>query len=145
MHVSTRTDTRGLRAGTVFRWWRPVFRILLVLLVLAGVVFSLSNRSVVLIKFAPLPFTIEAPIYLVLMSILFMGVLLGGVGMWLSGLSKRYEVRSQNRRLRLLEAKLAEERRRHPSPLDEGGRGQVSAMGGIAGSSDASSNFGDPT
>ena len=83
--------------------------------------------------------------YLVLMSILFMGVLLGGVGMWLSGLSKRYEVRSQNRRLRLLEAKLAEERRRHPSPLDEGGRGQVSAMGGIAGSSDASANFGDPT
>ena len=123
-----------------------MFRILLVLLVLAGVVFSLSNRSVVLIKFAPLPFTIEAPIYLVLMSILFMGVLLGGVGTWLSGLSKRHEVRSQSRRLRLLEAKLADERRRrHPSPLDEGGRGQVSAMGGTAGSSDASSNFGDPT
>ena len=116
------------------------------LLVLAGVVFSLSNRSIVLIKFSPLPFTIEAPIYLVLMSILFIGVLLGGVGMWLSGLGKRHVVRSQTRRLRLLEAKLAEEhRRRYPSPLDEGGRGQVSAMGRTVDSSDASPNFGEPT
>ena len=115
------------------------------LLVLAGVVFSLSNRSIVLIKFSPLPFTIEAPIYLVLMSILFIGVLLGGVGMWLSGLGKRHVVRSQNRRLRLLEAKLAEERRRYPGPLDEGDRVQVSAMGGITGSSGASPNFGEPT
>ena len=115
------------------------------LLVLAGVVFSLSNRSIVLIKFSPLPFTIEAPIYLVLMSILFIGVLLGGVGMWLSGFGKRHVVRSQTRRLRLLEAKLAEERRRYPGPLDEGGRVQVSAMGGIAGSSEASPNFGEPT
>ena len=115
------------------------------LLVLAGVVFSLSNRSIVLIKFSPLPFTIEAPIYLVLMSILFIGVLLGGVVMWLSGLDKRRVVRSQTRRLRLLEAKLAEERRRYPSPLDEGGRGQVSAMGRTGDSSDASPNFGEST
>ena len=114
------------------------------LLVLAGVVFSLSNRSIVLIKFSPLPFTIEAPIYLVLMSILFIGVLLGGVGMWLSGLGKRHVVRSQNRRLRSLEAKLAEERRRYPSPLDEGDRGQLSAMGRTTGSSDASPKFGEP-
>ena len=126
-------------------WLRLFAGIICALIFLLGVLFSLSNRSVVLIKFSPLPFTIEAPIYLVLMSILFIGVLLGGVGMWLSGLGKRHVVRSQNRRLRLLETKLAEERRRYPSPLDEGGRVRVSAMGGIAASSDAPPNSSEPT
>lgn len=123
MHVSTRIDFKILLWGGVLRRFRPFFRVLVVLAGLVGVVFALSNRQVLLIQFLPLPFTIEAPVYLVLMSMLFLGVVLGGVGAWVSSLGERYKARDQRRRVKWLEARLEEERGLHRNSLgDEGTR-----------------------
>ena len=123
MHVSTRIDLKALLRGGVLRRFRPFFRMLVVLAGLVGVVFALSNRQVLLIQFLPLPFTIEAPVYLVLMSMLFLGVVLGGVGVWVSSLGERYKARNQSRRVKWLEGKLEEERGLRRNSLgDEGTR-----------------------
>ena len=76
---------------------------------LLAVVFALSNRDTLQIQFLPLPFTVEAPVYLVLMCMLFFGVVLGGGGAWFSNLEARRVARDHMRRVKWLEAKLEEE------------------------------------
>ena len=121
MRVSTRIDRKGLLRGVVLRRFRPLVRILAVLAGLLAVVFALSNRDLLRIQFLPLPFTVEAPVYLVLMSMLFFGVILGGVGMWISILDARSVARSRMRRVKWLEAKLEEERKLRLSSFGETG------------------------
>mgnify|MGYP000038215273 FL=1 len=129
MHVSTRIDLKALLRGGVLRRFRPFFWMFVVLAGLVGVVFALSNREVLLIQLLPLPFTIEAPVYLILMSMLFLGVLLGGVGAWVSSFGERYKARNQSRRVKWLEAKLEEERGLRRDSLGDEGKRRARILG----------------
>ena len=80
------------------------------LIFLLGVLFSLSNQETIVIKLLPFAFVVEAPIYLVLLILLFIGVFLGGICTWVSGAASRRRMRRQARLLERLNTKLREER-----------------------------------
>ena len=119
MHASTRIDSKGIPRGGVLRRFRAFFRILAVLAGLMAVVFALSNRDLLQIQFLPLPFTLEAPVYLVLMCMLFFGVVLGGIGAWFSSMGARSTARERVRRVKWLEAELKEAQNLGHSSLAE--------------------------
>jgi uncharacterized integral membrane protein len=74
------------------------------LLVIIG--FAIANRSVVQVGLAPLPTTIELPVYGVFLLGLVVGVLVGGIGVWLGGHAKRREARKARNRAWALENQL---------------------------------------
>ena len=57
------------------------------------VTFAVANRQPVDISFAPFPISLELPLYGAFLFGLVVGVLAGGIGVGLSGLSKRREAR----------------------------------------------------
>ena len=91
-------------------WLRLFAGIICALVFLLGVLFSLSNQETIVVKLLPFAFIVEAPIYLVLLIVLFIGVVLGGVCAWVSGAGARRRVRQQARRLEWFDTKLREER-----------------------------------
>jgi uncharacterized integral membrane protein len=71
-----------------------IVRLLLGLVALIIIVaFAVANRQPVDISFAPFPITLELPLYGAFLFGLIVGVLVGGIGVWLSGMSKRREAR----------------------------------------------------
>jgi len=69
-------------------------RLLVALVALIIIVaFAIANRQPVDISFAPFPITLELPLYGAFLFGLAVGVLVGGIGVWLSGLSRRREAR----------------------------------------------------
>ena len=76
-------------------WLRLFAGIICALVFLLGVLFSLSNQETIVVKLLPFAFIVEAPIYLVLLIVLFIGVVLGGVCAWVSGAGARRRVRQQ--------------------------------------------------
>ena len=92
------------------RWLRLFAGIICVLIFLLGVLFSLSNQETIVVKLLPFAFIVEAPIYLILLIVLFIGVFLGGICTWVSGAGARRRVRQQARRLKWFDSKLQEER-----------------------------------
>jgi putative membrane protein len=71
------------------------------LLVIIG--FAVANRTPVDVGLAPLPGAIELPVYGVFLLGLVLGALIGGIGVWLSGLAKRREAKRVRNRLWALE------------------------------------------
>jgi len=67
------------------------------------VAFSIANRGVVEVGLAPLPSTIELPVYGVFLLGLIIGVLVGGVGVWLGGHAYRRDARKLRNRAWALE------------------------------------------
>ena len=82
-------------------------RILRLLLGLAALIvivaFAIANRTPVDVSFAPLPGSIELPLYGVFLIGLVAGVLVGGVGVWLHGLGLPARARRLRRKVRALE------------------------------------------
>jgi uncharacterized integral membrane protein len=80
----------------------------LVTAVAAGVLvpFAISNRAPVSLGLWPWPFLLETPLYLLVLLTLLTGVVIGAIGAWLSGRSRR-ELRRQRRRVVALERELA--------------------------------------
>jgi lipopolysaccharide assembly protein A len=68
--------------------------------------FAIANRSVVQVGLAPLPSTIELPVYGVFLLGLVVGVLVGGIGVWLGGHARRREARRARNRAWALENQL---------------------------------------
>ena len=60
--------------GGGLRWLRLFAGIICVLIFLLGVLFSLSNQETIVVKLLPFAFIVEAPIYLILLIVLFIGV-----------------------------------------------------------------------
>jgi uncharacterized integral membrane protein len=88
------------------------FRLLLGLVALLVIVaFAIANRTPVEVSFAPLPITIELPLYGAFLFGLVVGVLVGGIGIWLGGLGRRYRARRLRRQVGALEQQLAHLRR----------------------------------
>ena len=92
------------------RWLRLFAGIICSLIFLLGVLFSLSNQETIVLKLLPFAFVVEAPIYLILLIVLFIGVFLGGICTWVSSAGARRRMRQQARRLKWLDTKLREER-----------------------------------
>ncbi len=71
------------------------------------VLFAVENRDRVTLSFWPLPITLEAPIYLVVLLALLAGFLIGELAAWINGHRWRREARRQTRRAEELERELA--------------------------------------
>ena len=60
-----------------------VFRVLFVLFLLLGVLIAVSNTERVELTLWPLPYSVAAPLYLLILGVLLLGVLAGlGMGWW---------------------------------------------------------------
>jgi len=82
-------------------------RLLLGLVALIVIVtFAIANRTPVDVSFAPFPLTIELPLYGAFLFGLVIGVLVGGIGVWLGGLAQRREARRLRSRVWALENQL---------------------------------------
>ncbi|MGI9500034.1 MAG: lipopolysaccharide assembly protein LapA domain-containing protein [Geminicoccaceae bacterium] len=84
-----------------------IFRLLLGLAGLMVVVsFAVSNRETVEMALWPLPETFAVQLFWVFLFGLVVGALLGGLGAWLGGMSKRREGRRMRRKAEDLEGRL---------------------------------------
>jgi uncharacterized integral membrane protein len=58
-------------------------RVLVLLLLLLGILMAVSNTERVALSFWPLPYGVQAPLYLLIVAVLLLGVLIGlGLGWW---------------------------------------------------------------
>jgi lipopolysaccharide assembly protein A len=69
--------------------------------------FAVSNRAPVSLGFWPLPFLVALPLYLLVLSLLLLGFVIGGAAAWLAGRRTRRELRRRRRRVAALERELA--------------------------------------
>jgi uncharacterized integral membrane protein len=82
-------------------------RLLLGLIAVIVIVsFAVANRIPVDVSFAPLPLKIELPLYGAFLFGLVVGVLVGGIGVWLGGLARRHQARRMRKRVSALESEL---------------------------------------
>lgn len=70
------------------------------------IAFAIANRTPVQVGMAPFPTTIELPVYGVLLLGLVIGVLVGGIGVWIGGHAKRREAKKARNRAWALENQL---------------------------------------
>src|SRR5437762_6833274 len=70
------------------------------------ILFAVSNRETVSVGFWPLPFLVDAPLYLVCFLSLVIGALMGLATAWMAGHGKRRELRARRRRIEALEREL---------------------------------------
>ena len=70
------------------------------------VLFAVSNHSLVLIDFWPLPFLHESPIYMPVLIAGIIGFLFGGIVSWFSASSSRKQARKAKRQVSNLEKDL---------------------------------------
>lgn len=76
------------------------------------ILFAVTNRSPATLSFWPLPWTINLPIYLIILGTLFVGFLLGVTVAWASGSRRRRHARQLAERLRAQDRQILELQRR---------------------------------
>lgn len=81
-------------------------------IVVVAVLFAISNRGEVVLALWPLPFTLEAPLYLAALVALLAGFLAGGIVTWLAQHRNRRRASVLSDRAARLERELAEARAR---------------------------------
>ncbi len=69
--------------------------------------FAVSNRDIVALGLWPLPFVIDAPLYLLVFLVLLIGLLVGALAVWFAGRRRRRALRRCRRRVAALERELA--------------------------------------
>ncbi|MGE0660787.1 MAG: lipopolysaccharide assembly protein LapA domain-containing protein [Reyranellaceae bacterium] len=77
-------------------------------LALLGAVFAIANRETVTISLWPLPWEASLPLFLVLLAVLLLGILVGGLIVWLGGHRYRATARQQTRTSAQLRRQVAE-------------------------------------
>ena len=92
-----------------------IARILALALGVFAIAFAVANREPIAVSLPTLPIPIEAPLYLVALAAVAVGVVLGGTGAWLSAAPHRRRAREKRRRIADLEDELQSPRRRRPS------------------------------
>jgi len=103
-------------------------RLLVALVALIIIVaFAVANRQPVDISFAPFPVTLELPLYGAFLFGLIVGVLVGGIGVWLAGHSRRRRARRLRRQVGTLEnqVKLLKQQEERGRAERYGGRGSA--------------------
>lgn len=86
--------------------------ILLLPVTVAVIAFAVANRHQVAVSLDPLPFDFEAPLYVLALGFVFLGMLVGGVSAWLKALRWRRRLVEARRQLVRLEDELGAERAR---------------------------------
>jgi len=89
-------------------------------LTLVAVVFAVTNRAGVTLNLWPFGITIEAPLFILVLGSVFIGVLVGGTIAWLSAGATRRRAREAQRRAANLERELAQLRRQQQNPHADG-------------------------
>lgn len=92
--------------------WRLLSWIIMVPVALAVISFAVNNRAAVGVDLWPAPFTVEAPLFAVVLASLVGGVMLGGLIAWLSGGRARHRARANARRAAAAEQELSVLRQR---------------------------------
>jgi uncharacterized integral membrane protein len=82
---------------------RPLYWSVAALLALVLVIFAVSNRAGIDLTLWPLPVSLQAPLYLVVLATLLVGFLLGELVAWINGGKRRSEARALRRRIERLE------------------------------------------
>jgi len=72
-------------------------RLIWVPLALMGGVFAIANRQTVTVSLWPLPWEASLPLFLVLLAVLLLGLMAGGLIVWLGGHRYRATARQQTR------------------------------------------------
>jgi uncharacterized integral membrane protein len=67
---------------------------------------ALSNRQPVSLGFWPLPFLVDLPLYLLVLSLLLAGFVIGAAATWIAGRRMRRDLRRRRRRVEALEREL---------------------------------------
>jgi uncharacterized integral membrane protein len=75
--------------------------------ILVLVIFAVSNRETVTVTLWPLPFSLDAALYLIVLLAGLAGFLIGELVAWINGRSWRRDARSKARRIEALERELA--------------------------------------
>jgi uncharacterized integral membrane protein len=88
--------------------------------------FALSNREPISLGFWPLPFLVDLPLYLLILSLLLAGFAIGATAAWIAGRRIRRELRRRRRRVEALERELAAARSQLKDQA-ETGRSEVPA------------------
>ncbi|MCW2235802.1 LapA family protein [Azospirillum canadense] len=87
---------------------RFIALIITVPIAIAAVLFAISNRGVVTLSLWPLPFTLDAPVYLATLVALAVGFLAGGIVAWNAQRRHRRRARRSTDRVFYLERELKE-------------------------------------
>jgi uncharacterized integral membrane protein len=82
--------------------YRAIFLVIAIFLIL----FAVSNRETVSIRFWPLPFLADVPLYLLCFLSLLVGALIGVATAWIAGHRNRRELSARRRRIEALEREL---------------------------------------
>ena len=82
--------------------------------------FALSNREPVSLGLWPLPFFVDLPLYLLVLSLLLAGFVIGAAATWIGGRRKRRELRRGRRRVEALERELTTARSQLADPTGTG-------------------------
>lgn len=85
--------------------------LILLPLVLVFVAFAVANRHSAVVSFDPLPYQAEPSVYALVLSGIFIGLLVGGIGAWVRGSRWRRRARAAERRAARAEDELAQARR----------------------------------
>ncbi|SKA12712.1 Protein of unknown function [Enhydrobacter aerosaccus] len=84
-----------------------LYRALILLFLLLAVLMAVSNAGVVALTLWPLPFTVAAPLYLLIISVLLVGVLAGLAFGWWAGRHHRRRAREHGKGVARLEREVA--------------------------------------
>jgi putative membrane protein len=83
-------------------------RLVWVPLALLGAIFAIANREKVAVSLWPLPWEATLPLFMIMLIVLCIGLLLGGVMVWLGGHRYRATARQQTRSNENLRRQVAE-------------------------------------
>ena len=87
---------------------RRLISLLITLPLLAvGVVFALNNNHLAFLDLWPLEARVGVPLWALLLAALFLGFLLGGCAMWLSGGAGRQRARAEHRHAQELQREVS--------------------------------------
>jgi uncharacterized integral membrane protein len=90
------------------------------------ILFAISNFETVTLNVWPVPFAVDAPLYLVVLVSVLFGVLWGGVAAWISG----GKARARMRMAEMKAEQTARENRRLAQALETKTRAETPASGG---------------
>lgn len=91
-------------------------RLIWVPLALVGLVFAIANREKVAISLWPLPWDVTLPLFMVILGVLMVGLVVGGLMVWLGGHHHRATARQQTRSNERLRRQVAELKAAPPPP-----------------------------
>ncbi len=84
-----------------------IFWIILLPIAIVLIAFAIANRGPVTVRFDPLPFAVDMPLYAVGLGGIFIGLVSGGIMTWLRGGRWRRAARERQRDKEQLERELA--------------------------------------